>query len=200
MLKEIRLKPMPETTIFIKNMVCDRCIMAVKQTLDKLDLPWSCVELGRAKVNVDEKDIDFELLDKELRNIGFELIRDKNQLLVERVKNLIVEYIHHNEGEQLKINFSDYLSDELEKDYSHISSSFSKSENMTIEKFIILQKIERVKELVSYDELNFSEIAFKVNYSSVAHLSRQFKSVTGMTLSQYKSTRLKDRNRLDKVK
>ncbi len=191
---------MPETTIFIKNMVCDRCIMAVKQTLDKLDLPWSCVELGRAKVNVDEKDIDFELLDKELRNIGFELIRDKNQLLVERVKNLIVEYIHHNEGEQLKINFSDSLSDDLEKDYSHISSIFSKSENMTIEKFIILQKIERVKELVSYDELNFSEIAFKVNYSSVAHLSKQFKSVTGMTLSQYKAIRLKERKRLDKVK
>jgi len=199
MLNEIRLKPMPETTIFIKNMVCDRCIMSVKQILDKLDMPWSCVELGRAKVNLDSGQINYELLDKELKAIGFELIRDKNQLLVEKVKNLIIEYIHHNEGEQLKINFSDYLSDELGKDYSYISSSFSKSENMTIEKFIILQKIERVKELVSYDELNFSEIAFKVNYSSVAHLSKQFKSVTGMTLSQYKATQHKERNQLDKV-
>jgi AraC-like DNA-binding protein len=190
---------MPETTIFIKNMVCDRCIMSVKKILDNLDMPWSCVELGRAKVNLESDQINYELLDKELKAIGFELIRDKNQLLVEKVKNLIIEYIHHNEGEQLKINFSDYLSDELGKDYSYISSSFSKSENMTIEKFIILQKIERVKELVSYDELNFSEIAFKVNYSSVAHLSKQFKSVTGITLSQYKATQFKERNRLDKV-
>ena len=118
-------------------MVCDRCIMSVKKILDNLDMPWSCVELGRAKVNLESDQINYELLDKELKAIGFELIRDKNQLLVEKVKNLIIEYIHHNEGEQLKINFSDYLSDELGKDYSYISSSFSKSENMTIEKFII---------------------------------------------------------------
>ncbi len=180
-------------------MVCDRCIMAVKQTLDKLDLSWSCVELGRAKVDVVEEEIDFELLDKELRSIGFAVIQDKNQILIEKVKNLIVEYIHHNEGQQLKINFSDYLADAIGKDYSYISTVFSKYEQYTIEKFIILQKIERVKELVSYGELNFSEIAFKVNYSSVAHLSRQFKSITGITLSQYKASQLKERKRLDKM-
>jgi AraC-like DNA-binding protein len=190
---------MNENLIYIKNMVCDRCIMSVKQILDKLEIPWSCVELGRAGIETDIENIDFELLDKELRAIGFELIRDKNQLLAEKVKNLIVDFIHHNDGAKLKINFSDYLSGEIGKDYSYLSAVFSKNEGITIEKFIILQKTERVKELISYNEHNFSEIAFKVNYSSVAHLSKQFKSVTGMTLSQYKATRLKQRNRLDKV-
>ncbi len=180
-------------------MVCDRCIMSVKQILDEQKLPWSCVELGRAKVKADPDQINYDLIDDKLKSIGFELIRDKNKILVESVKNLIVEHIHHNEGEKLKINFSDYLSGEIGKDYTYISSEFSKSEGVTIEKFIILQKIERVKELISYDELNFSEIAFKVNYSSMAHLSRQFKNITGMTLSQYKATQIKKRKTLDKV-
>ena len=180
-------------------MVCDRCIMSVKQILDEQHIPWSCVELGRAKVQVEADEIDLEVLDDKLKSIGFELIRDKSKILVESVKNLIVDYIHHNEGEKLKINFSDYLSEEIGKDYSYISSEFSKSEGLTIEKFIILQKIERVKELVSYNELNFSEIAYYVNYSSVAHLSKQFKTITGMTLSQYKTSVIKERQTLDKV-
>ncbi len=190
---------MAETMLYIKNMVCDRCIMSVKQILDKQGIPWSCVELGRARVNVDSSQIDTDLLDADLKAIGFELIRDKNELLVEGVKNLIVEYIHHHEGESLKINYSDYLSGALNVEYTKISSVFSKMEGVTIEKYIILQKIERVKELVSYGELNFSEIAFKLNYSSVAHLSRQFKTITGMTLSQYKSGAIKQRQTLDKV-
>ncbi len=190
---------MSETTLFIKNMVCDRCIMSVKQILDEQQLPWSCVELGRAKVLADTDQINYDVLDEKLRAIGFELIRDKSKILVESVKNLIVEYIHYNEGEKLKINFSDYLSEKVGKDYAYISSEFSKSEGVTIEKYIILQKIERVKELISYGELNFSEIAFKVNYSSMAHLSRQFKTITGMTLSQYKATLIKQRQTLDRI-
>ena len=190
---------MDETIIYIKNMVCDRCIMSVKQILEEQQLPWLCVELGRAKVQADPNQIDYDVMDEKLRSIGFELIRDKSKILVESVKNLIVEYIHHNEGEKLKINFSDYLSEEIGKDYAYISSEFSKSEGVTIEKFIILQKIERVKELISYDEHNFSEIAFKVNYSSVSHLSRQFKTITGMTLSQYKNTLIKERQTLDRI-
>ncbi len=180
-------------------MVCDRCIMSVKRILDEQQLPWSCVELGRAKVLADPDQINYDVLDDKLRAIGFELIRDKSKILVESVKNLIVEYIHYNEGEKLKINFSDYLSEKVGKDYAYISSEFSKSEGVTIEKYIILQKIERVKELISYGELNFSEIAFKVNYSSMAHLSRQFKTIAGMTLSQYKATLIKQRQTLDRI-
>jgi len=190
---------MDETILYIKNMVCDRCIMSVKQILDKQGIPWSCVELGRARVNVENHQINYDLLDTDLKAIGFELIRDKNELLAEGVKNLIVEYIHHHEGESLKINYSDFLSGELNVEYTKISSVFSKKEGVTIEKYIILQKIEKVKELVSYGELNFSEIAFNLNYSSVAHLSRQFKTITGITLSQYKAGNIKKRQMLDKV-
>ena len=185
------------STIYIKNMVCDRCVMAVEQTLTKLNIPFTVVKLGQAVI--DDTNVDFDLLDKELRAIGFEMIKDKNAQIIEKIKTLIIDYIHHYDGEDLKINFSDYLSRELSYDYSYISSVFSENENVTIEKFIILQKIERVKELISYNELNFSEIAYKVNYSSAAHLSRQFKSVTGLTLSEYKKSETKDRSTLDKI-
>ncbi len=185
------------TTIHIKNMVCNRCIMAVEQSLAKLNIPFSEVKLGHAII--DDSFVDYDLLDKELKSIGFELIQDKNLQIIEKVKTLIIDYIHHYEGEDLKINFSVYLSNELNYDYSYISSIFSNIENITIEKFIILQKIERVKELISYNELNFSVIAYKTNYSSTAHLSRQFKKVTGITLSEFKKQKSKNRNQLDNV-
>ena len=170
-------------TIFIKNMVCPRCITAVEETLTKLNISYTEVKLG--EVIVGDKEIDYDILDKELRKIGFELIQDKSQIIVERIKTLIIDFIHHNEAESLKLNFSQYLSQKLNRDYSSLSSVFSEKENLTIEKYIILQKLERVKELISYGELNFSEIAFKVNYSSVSHLSRQFKKHFGVTLSAY---------------
>ncbi len=190
---------MSKTSLFIKNMVCDRCIMSVKSILDKHEIPWTKVVLGRADVDMDSSLIDAETLDKDLKAIGFELIRDKNEILVEKVKNLVVEYIHHHEGEALKINFSDYLTDNIGSNYTFISSAFSKSEGITIEKYIIRQKIEKVKELISYNQLNFSEIAFKVNYSSSAHLSKQFKEITGLTLSQYRQVKESDRKSLDNV-
>ncbi len=190
---------MDSKIIYIRNMVCPRCIMAVKETLNRLNIPFSEVILGRATLEVEKSEIDQDLLDSELRKIGFELIRDKNRMLVAQTKALIVDYIHHSGDLDMKINFSDYLSGKLGKDYSLISSVFSELENTTVEKYIIAQKIERVKELLSYNELNLSEIAYQLNYSSVQHLSNQFKKVTGLTPSQYKKQQIKGRKTLDEV-
>ena len=178
-------------------MVCPRCITAVEQTLSKLKIPYIEVTLGEAIVTTDN--IDYSILDKELREIGFEIIQNKNQKLVEQIKTLIIDLIHHNKENNLKINISEYLSQNIGYDYAYISNMFSKEENTTIEKFIILQKIERVKELVSYNELNFSEIAFNLNYSSASHLSKQFKKITGFTLSEYKKSELERRNTIDNL-
>ena len=190
---------MKTSVLHIKNMVCDRCIMTVKQTLEKLNIPYSEVVLGKAVVNSGIDKIDTELLDRELKAVGFELIKDKKLQLVEKVKNIIVDYIHYSDDVELKTNLSDFLSEELNNDYSYISATFSKVEGITIEKYLILQKIEKVKELISYDNLNFSEIAFRLNYSSIAHLSGQFKQVTGLTLTQYKNLANKKRKSLDRV-
>lgn len=179
-------------------MVCPRCVTAVEQTLQKLKIPFLEVKLGEAIVTTDN--IDYSTLDKELRAIGFEIIHDKNKKIVEQIKTLIVDLIHHNKGESLEINFSEYLSKKIGYDYSYISNIFSKEENTTIEKFIIIQKIERVKELIAYNELNFSEIAFNLNYSSASHLAKQFKKVTGQTLSEYKENALTNRTFINDVK
>jgi len=180
-------------------MVCARCVTAVKDTLTKLEIPFSEVVLGKASINIDKSEINRDLLDKELRSIGFELIYDKKRQLVAEVKALIVSYIHHSGELDMKINFSNYLSDKIGKDYSSITNIFSELENTTIEKYIIAQKIERVKELLSYDELTLSEISYQLNYSSVQHLSSQFKKLTGKSPSQYKKQNIKIRQTLDKV-
>ncbi len=178
-------------------MVCPRCISAVETTLKKLNIPYTEVKLGQADIK--DSKIDYLALNEELKAIGFELIQDKNLIIVEQVKTLIIDYIHHSESFVLKTNFSDYITEEIGYDYSYISNIFSETENRTIEKYIILQKTEKVKELISYNELNFTEIAFKLNYSSVAHLSKQFKEITGMTLSDYKKANDKGRNTLDNL-
>ncbi len=190
---------MDSKTLFIRNMVCPRCVTAVKDTLTKLEIPFSEVVLGKASINIDKSEVNLDLLDKELRKIGFELIRDKNRQLVAEVKALIVSYIHHSGELDLKINFSDYLAEKVGKDYSIITSIFSEWENTTIEKYIIAQKIERVKELLSYNELTLSEISYQLNYSSVQHLSNQFKKLTGKTPSQYKKQEVQGRQTLDMV-
>jgi len=186
-------------TLHIKNMVCDRCITTVEQTLTKLEVPFEKVVLGNAFLTTAIDDIDIDLLDAELQAAGFELIRDKKQKFVEDIKNIIVDFIHYSDDKDMKINFSDYLSEKLNKDYSYISGVFSELEKITIEKYIILHKVERVKELISYDNLNFSEIAYRLNYSSIAHLSGQFKRVTDLTLSQYKDSAYELRKSLDKI-
>ncbi len=178
-------------------MVCDRCIMAVEQSLSEMQIPFSEVQLGVAKVETE--DIDCDELNNKLKKIGFELIRDTNNILVEQIKTLIINFIHYNDGENLKINFSVYISRKTGYDYTYLSKLFSEKESLTIEKYIILQKIEKVKELISYGEHNFSEIAYLLNYSSVSHLSRQFKKVEGRTLSDYKKAHQKSRKTLDKM-
>jgi len=190
---------MDSKTLFIKNMVCPRCVTAVEDTLSKLKIPYSKVVLGQAKINVVKSEINQDLLDEELRKIGFELIRDKNKQLVAEVKALIVSYIHHSDEMDMKVNFSEYIAEKIGKDYSVITAIFSEHQNTTIEKYIISQKIERVKELLSYNELTLSEIAYQLNYSSVQHLSNQFKKIIGQTPSQYKKQEIIGRKSLDNI-
>lgn len=179
-------------------MVCDRCIMAVRSELDKLDIGTKSVVLGEVVVDAPLSKETKEILKNNLESIGFELLEDKKYQLTERVKNIIIELIHHKHT-YLNINLSDYISEQIGVDYSSISKQFSETEHTTIEKFVIAQKIERVKELISYNELTLSEIADHLYYSSVAHLSGQFKKITGMTPSEYKNRELKDRKPLNEV-
>ena len=168
-------------------MVCSRCIMVVKAEFEKLSLQPLSVVLGEVEL---EHEINKEselLLEKELTALGFELIKDKKNQLVENIKNLIVNLVHYKE-EELNVNLSDYIATNLLLDYSTLSQYFSEIEQTTIEKFYIAQKIEKVKELLMYDELSLSEISYKLHYSSVAHLSNQFKKITGLTPSQFKKS------------
>ncbi|MFT4802616.1 MAG: AraC-like DNA-binding protein [Flavobacteriaceae bacterium] len=184
--------------IYIKNMVCNRCKMVVKSTLKKLGLVPVQVELG--EVVLEENDISpiKEQLKQELQSLGFDLLDDKRTKTIEKIKNLIVNLVQ-NKNSNLQITLSDYLTKELHRDYSALSNLFSQVEGITIEKYYIFQKIEKVKELLVYDELTLSEIAFQLNYSSVAYLSNQFKKVTGLTPSHFKKMRTIKRRPLDEL-
>ncbi len=190
---------MSENTLYIKNMVCPRCVSAVKQTLTELEIPFFDVKLGEAALTVDKKQIDKERLDEELRKIGFELIDDEKSHTVSQIKTEIIKYIHHSPDLIRKVNFSDYLADKIGHNYSYLSRLFSSVEAQTIEKYIIHQKIEKVKELLIYDELSLSEISYELDYSSVQHLSRQFKNVTGLTPTEFKKLEHKNRKPLNEV-
>lgn len=180
-------------TLYIKNMVCARCKMVVKSELDKLGLQTISVELGEVELQNDITDSEKEVLLKNLQNLGFDLLDDKKTKTIAKIKNLIVDLVHHKNSE-LKVNLSDYLVENLNQDYSTLSNLFSEIENTTIEKYFISQKIEKVKELLIYNELSLSEIADLLNYSNVAHLSNQFKKITGFTPTYFKQ--LKDKNRI----
>lgn len=186
-------------TLFIKNMVCHRCVLAVESELQKLSLKPVSVVLGEAVV---EGGLEPEIrgqLEENLQKIGFELIDDKKSLLIERIKTEIISLIHYNKETEGPVNMSDHLSKTLGHDYSYLSNLFSSVVGTTIERYAILQRIERVKELLVYDELSLSEIAWKTGYSSVQHLSAQFKKVIGMTPSTYKKMHLNNRKALDEV-
>jgi len=174
-------------------MVCGRCKMVVKSELDKLGLQTITVELGEVELQDNITDSQKELLLKNLQALGFDLIDDKKSKTIEKIKNLIVDLVHHKNNE-LKVNLSDYLVENLNQDYSTLSNLFSEIENTTIEKYFISQKIEKVKELLIYNELSLSEIADMLNYSNVAHLSNQFKKITGFTPTYFKQ--LKDKKRI----
>jgi len=171
--------------LYIKNMVCDRCKMVVRQELEKLQIPYASVELGEVSLTSSPVPEKLNLLATELKRNGFELIEDKGKRTISTIKTAILDYIRDDSGSR-KFNFSDYLSSKLNKDYSSLSKLFSEVEGTTIEKYLILQKIERVKELLVYDEMNLSEIAHALHYSSVQHLSNQFKKITGLTPSHFK--------------
>ncbi|KRD07357.1 AraC family transcriptional regulator [Flavobacterium sp. Root901] len=180
-------------TLYIKNMVCSRCKMVVKSELDKLGLQTISVELGEVELQDDITDSQKEILLKNLQPLGFDLIDDKKTKTIEKIKNLIIDLVHHKNSE-LKVNLSDYLAENLNQDYNSLSNLFSEIENTTIEKYFISQKIEKVKELLIYDEHSLSEIADILNYSNVAHLSNQFKKITGFTPTSFKQS--KDKNRI----
>lgn len=187
------------TTVHIKNMVCNRCIRVVKEEIEQLGYKLQSIQLGEAVIDSD-KTVDLDKVREVLAENGFELLEDKKVQLINQVKTLIIETIHHKNLEDFNKNYSDYISQELGKDYTYLSHLFSTQEGITIEKFIILQKIERVKELLVYDELTLSEIGYRMNYSSVAHLSNQFKQVTGLTPTQFKQNHSRNaRKPLDKI-
>jgi AraC-like DNA-binding protein len=179
--------------LFVKYMVSLRCKMVVKEALEKLGLHYTVVSLGEVEVTEDITPEQREQLKTCLFKSGLELMDDKKAILVERIKNSIIELIHNSE-ELSEIKKSVYISEKLNYDYAYLSDLFAEETGTTIGHYIIAHKIERAKELLIYEELGLSEIAYKLNYSSVAHLSNQFKKVTGLTPSFYKSLSIKNRS------
>ena len=179
-------------------MVCNRCILVVKNELEKLGFHPANLKLGEVELERELIDSEKITINNHLRTFGFELIDDKKSRIIEKIKNVIVTLVHHQDNEN-KTNLSDVLSSSLNHDYNYLSNLFSEVEGTTIEKYLIAQKIEKVKELLVYDELSLSEIAFRLNYSSVGYLSNQFKKVTGLTPSHFKQIKEDKRKPLDKV-
>ena len=191
---------MDMTKLYIKNMVCPRCVKTVREELEKLNLTPVNVTLGEAELLEPPEKLDFDLINAVLKNEGFELLEDSNSKIVEAIKTEIIKVIqNYDEFDLENILFSKFLSDKLGKDYPSLSSLFSKVESVTIEQFVILQKIEKVKELLTYKEMNLSEIAYSLGYSSVQHLSRQFKQITGMTATRFMKESQQRRKSIDKL-
>ncbi len=179
-------------------MVCPRCIDVVKDICEELNIPLKHIQLGKIESTSEINENIKSKLSERLTERGFELLQDKNQKTIEQIKTIVVTQIHHTK-EQLTMNFSVYLSEKLHQEYSSLSRLFSSVEGMTIERFILKQKIERVKELLFYKEYTLSEIAFQMNYSSVAHLSAQFKKETGMSPSEFKKLKAPNHQSLDSL-
>lgn len=179
-------------------MVSNRCKLAVRDELKKLGLHFIVVELGEVEIMENISMEKREMLKKGLLDSGLELMDDKKSILIERIKNIIVQMIHHSE-EVIKVNFSDFLSEKLSHNYTYLANLFSEVQGTTIEQYIISHKIERIKELMIYGELNITEIAWKMNYSSVAHLSSQFKKVTGLSPSHFNKLKDKRRNSIEDI-
>lgn len=184
--------------LYIKNMVCPRCVLAVRQELEKLtDQPFT-VTLGEVALERPLSEKDLELFRDRLQVLGFELLDDQRQKQIEKIKNLLVALVQKGEVEE-HFSLSAYLGQALQKEYTTVSRLFSEVEGMTIEQYFILLKMEKVKEWLAYDELTLSEIAWKLGYSSTAHLSAQFKKMTGLTPSHFKKTGNSRRTFLDKI-
>ena len=177
-------------------MVCPRCIAAVEVVLQEIYIPYNSIKLGEVELKADLLEANQKMLAEKLNSLGFELLESEMSKTISQIKTLIINQIHHSQ-EKLQVNLSTYLADKLHQDYSNLSRLFSSVEGITIEKFVMRQKIERVKELLFYDQHNLSEIAFEMDYSSVAHLSAQFKKETGMTPTQFKTNKDSIRISLD---
>ena len=179
-------------------MVSNRCKIVVKEVLKELGLHFILVDLGEVEIMENITNEQREQLQDALKESGLELMDDKRAILIEKIKNVIIEMVHHSD-EVVKVNFSEYLAEKLDYDYTYLANLFSEVQGTTIAQFLILHKVERIKELIIYDELSISEIAWKMNYSSVAHLSNQFKKVTGLSPSHYKQLRDKRRVPIEDV-
>ena len=186
--------------IYIKNMVCDRCLLVIQNVLDELKLKTVAIKLG--EVDFGDTSLDdgqLEQIRNQVEPLGFELINDKKSRLIEKIKKHLIIFVQQQDAPE-KVKLSDYLSNHLHHDYTYLSNLFSAVEGVTIEHYFILMKIEKTKELLVYDELTLTEIAFRLGYSSIAHLSRQFKKVTGMPPSHFKLlTDNSPRKSIDKV-
>lgn len=184
--------------LYVKNMVCNRCIMVVKNEFEKLGYTPMNVQLGEVEIKEDLPFGEVGIINRHLKEFGFELIDNSKSRTIEKIKNIIIDLIHHQDG-TIKVNYSDYIESKLGKDYGYLSNLFSEIEGTTIEKYIIHQKIERVKELLVYDELSLNEIADQLGYSSVAYLSNQFKKVTGLTPGHFRQVKENKRKPLDEI-
>ena len=184
--------------LYIKDMVSLRCKMIVQEELKKLGLRYIILDLGMVEIMEDITQKQREQLKESLLKSGLELLDNKKSILIEKIKNVITEMIHHSD-EVPKINYSDYISKKLNYDYTYLSNVFSEVKGINIQQFIIIHKIEKVKELLLYDELNLTEISYKLHYSSVSHLSKQFKKVTGLSPSFFKQLKQKRKKNLENV-
>ena len=183
----------------VKNMVCNRCIMVVQQEFEKAGIKPLLVNMGEVQLSKELTEKQFENINNRLTDLGFEILNSQKQKLIEKVKNVLIEKVQSGEMEE-HFSISDYLSRKLNKEYTQVSRLFSEVEGITIEQHFILQKIEKVKEWLVYNEFTLSEIAWKLGYSSVAHLSSQFKKITGLTPTQFKQLGTPHRKSLDDVK
>jgi|SRR3989344_5500708 len=184
--------------LFVKNMVCPRCISTVENILNKLSVSYKKVILGEVELEKKLTDKKRKELEKELKQVGFELIDNRMAVLIEKIKKAVIEYISLLDNGK-RLNLSTFIASEVNYEYTYISNLFSSIEGLTIEHFYILQRIEKVKELLVYDQYSLGEIADKLGYSSVHHLSSQFKKVTGLTPSHFKKIGLSKRKSIDKL-
>lgn len=186
------------SNIYIKNMVCDRCIMVVKQALGTLKIPYEKIDLGEVFIRGElAEDVRLQLKNR-LEAVGFELLDDRRHQLIDQIKSALIKLVHRQDNRSNQ-TMSDYLTAALHQDYSSLSKLFSEVEGKTLEHYFMELKIERVKELIKYDELTLTQIALRLNYSSTAYLSSQFKSITGMTPTQFKNIDVNLRKGLDKL-
>ncbi len=184
--------------IHIKNMVCDRCILTVSNDLQTLDIPFNNIKLGEVQLIHPLDKGKKQALKEVLETQGFELLESRNSKLIESIKNIVRDWVQNPETRR-NVNMSEMISSQLYHEYTSLSALFSSVEGITIEKYLILQKIEKAKELIIYKELSLSEISYQIGYSSVQHLSTQFKSVTGMNPTEYRRRDISDRKSLDRV-